>query len=67
MSKPCAGFSTRMSKRGSVFKVFRDPKGEVVKPPVLTDGLPEVGSGGSRSRREGHPIKATALRVGKES
>ena len=52
--------------RGSVcLQSAQRPEGEVVKPPVLTSALPEVGSGGSGSVREGHLIEAVAAGVGK--
>ena len=65
-SRPCSRFSTRMSKRLCLQSIQR-PEGEVVKPPVLTSALPEGGSGGSRSGKEGHLIEAPALGVGKDS
>lgn len=52
--------------RGSVcLQSAQRPEGKVVKPPVLTSALPEVGSGGSGSAREGHLIEAVAAGVGK--
>lgn len=51
----------------SCLQSIQKPDGEVVKPPALTSALPEVGSGGSRSMKEGRLIKAVALRVGKDS
>lgn len=43
------------------------PEGDIVKPPVLTSAVPEVGSGGSKNVKAGHLIKAIALGVGKDS
>lgn len=46
---------------------IQGPEGEVVKPLALTSALPDIGSGGGSSMKEGHPVEARALGVGKDS
>lgn len=64
---PVLGSPWQWIRSSLCLQSIQRPEGEVVKLPVLTSALPEVGSGGSGSMKGGHIIEARATGVGKDS